>query len=117
MAKAKQPRRFSDEAVEAKTGKVWAEWFQILDAAGAKKMSHPEMARYLYHEQKVPGWWCQMVAVEYEQKHGLREIHQSCSGDFTAGVSRTLPIPLAERQTVRIVEMEDSAVLVERGGN
>jgi len=29
MAKAKEPRRFSDEAVKAKTGKVWAEWFKI----------------------------------------------------------------------------------------
>jgi phenylpropionate dioxygenase-like ring-hydroxylating dioxygenase large terminal subunit len=96
VAKAKEPRRFSDEAVKAKTGKVWAEWFKILDAAGAKKMNHPEMARYLYHEQKVPGWWCQMLAVEYEQKHGLREIHQTCNGDFAAGVSRTLPIPLAK---------------------
>jgi uncharacterized protein YndB with AHSA1/START domain len=37
-----------------------------------------------------------MLAVEYEQKHGLREIHQTCNGDFAAGVSRTLPIPLAK---------------------
>ena len=28
--------RMSDEAVKAKTGKVWKEWFAILDLAGAK---------------------------------------------------------------------------------
>jgi hypothetical protein len=27
----------SDDAVKAKTGKVWSEWFRILDAAGAKR--------------------------------------------------------------------------------
>jgi hypothetical protein len=96
VTKTKEPRRFSDEAVKVKTGKVWAEWFKILDAAGAKNMSHPEMAGFLYHDQKVPHWWCQMVAVVYEQKHGLREVHQTCTGDFAAGVSRTLGIPLAK---------------------
>jgi hypothetical protein len=96
MPAAKKAKRFSDEAVKEKTGKVWAAWFTILDAAGAKKMKHMEIARHLYEKHKVPGWWCQMVAVEYEQKHGLREVHQSCTGDFTAGVSRTLDIPLAK---------------------
>ncbi len=96
MAKAKAIRRFSDEAVKGKTGKVWAEWFKILDAAGAKKMKHMEIAKYLSEEQKVGMWWCQMVAVEYEQKHGLREIGETCNGDFAAGVSRTLNLPVAK---------------------
>jgi hypothetical protein len=96
MAKIKQVRRFSDEAVKAKTGKVRAEWFKILDAAGAKKMKHMEIARHLYDEHKVSGWWSQMVANEYEQVHGLREAHQTCNGDFAAGVSRTLAVPLAK---------------------
>ena len=96
MPKTVPPKRFSDEAVKAKTGKVWAEWFKILNAEGAKKMKHMEIARLLYDKHKVPGWWCQMVAVEYEQKHGLREVHQSCTGDFTAGVSRTLDVSPAK---------------------
>ncbi|MFZ0634429.1 MAG: hypothetical protein WA755_02975 [Candidatus Acidiferrales bacterium] len=96
MKKTRQTRRFSDEAVKAKTGKVWAEWFKILDAAGAKKMKHAEIARYLYGERKVGMWWCQMVAVEYEQKYGLREVGETCNGDFAAGVSRTLGVPLAK---------------------
>lgn len=96
MAKKKAARRFSDEAVKAKTGKVWAAWFKILDAAGAKKMKHMEIARHLYEKHKMPGWWSQMVANEYEQAHGLRETHQTCDGDFATGVSRTLAAPLSK---------------------
>jgi Domain of unknown function (DUF4287) len=96
MARPKTTPRFSDEAVKAKTGKAWAEWFKILDAAGAKKMKHMDIARLLYTKHKVPGWWCQMVAVQYEQKHGLREIGETCNGDFAAGVSRVMSFPLAK---------------------
>src|SRR5215469_1117257 len=71
--KPKETKRSSDEAVKAKTGKVWAEWFKILDKAGAKKMPHKEIALYLYEKQKLPAWWCQMVAVGYEQERGLRQ--------------------------------------------
>ena len=39
MKKPRETKRSSDEAVKAKTGKVWAEWFKILDKAGAKKMA------------------------------------------------------------------------------
>jgi hypothetical protein len=96
MAKAKKQPRFSDEAVKEKTGKVWGEWFKILDAAGARKMKHMEIARYLYDKQKVGGWWSQMVAVQYEQAYGLREIGETCNGDFAAGVSRVLNAPIAK---------------------
>ena len=41
----KKGPRMSDEAVKAKTGKVWKEWFTILDKAGAKKMTHQEIGR------------------------------------------------------------------------
>ena len=36
------------EAVKAKTGKDWAGWFAVLDRAGARKMSHTEIATRLY---------------------------------------------------------------------
>ncbi len=35
-------RRISDEAVEAKTSKVWEEWFTILDTWGAKEKGPPK---------------------------------------------------------------------------
>jgi hypothetical protein len=94
---AKSPRkqkRSSDEAVKAATGKVWAEWFKILDTAGAKKLPHKEIAKYLHEEQKVRSWWCQMVAVAYEHERGLRNTHQKGSGEYAASGSRTLSAPI-----------------------
>jgi hypothetical protein len=85
----------SDEAVKAKTGKTWKEWFAILDKAGAKKMTHPEIARYLNSEQGLPPWWQQMVTVTYEQARGRREKHQRPDG-FEINISRTIKAPLAK---------------------
>jgi uncharacterized protein YndB with AHSA1/START domain len=78
-----------DDAVKAKTGKVWAEWFKILDKAGAKKMSHQEIVALLSQEHGVGPWWQQMVTVTYEQARGLRAIHEK-PGGFQISVSRTL---------------------------
>lgn len=79
----------SDAAVRAKTGKGWKEWFAILDRAGATKMSHRDIATYIYKEKGCPGWWAQMVTVGYEQARGLREPHQKADG-FAASASRTV---------------------------
>lgn len=70
----------SDDAVKARTGKTWSEWFAILDAAGAAKMTHPQIAVYLSTKQGVPDWWSQMVTVTYEKARGLREQHQRPDG-------------------------------------
>lgn len=91
-----ETKRSSDEAVKAKTGKVWAEWFKILDKAGAKKLEHKEIAAYLRDKQKLPLWWCQMVAVGYEHERGIRAKFQNCDGDFAANSSRTLVAPAAK---------------------
>lgn len=85
--------RISDDAVMEKTGKVWKQWFSILDKAGAKKMDHKHIAAHLA-TLGVPGWWCQMIAVTYEQERGLRRKHQMPDG-YSVGVSRTLGVPLA----------------------
>ena len=37
-SRAKTAGLMSDGAVQAKTGKIWGEWFKILDDAGARKM-------------------------------------------------------------------------------
>lgn len=96
MAKTKQAVQIGDEAVKAKTGKGWAEWFKILDAAGAKRMKHAEIASHLHKKLKVLGWWCQMVAVQYEKERGLRAVNQRGENDFNAGVSRVVQIPIAK---------------------
>jgi hypothetical protein len=83
--------RVGDEVLKERSGKTWAEWFPILDKAGAKKMNHTEITTVLHGKFGVPGWWCQMIAVGYEHSRGLRELHESCAG-FSASVSRTLGI-------------------------
>jgi len=91
---AKAPR-MSDEAVKAKTGKTWKEWFAILDKAGGKKLTHQERVKYLSAEHSVGPWWQQMVAVSYEQQRGLRDPHQKPDG-FQISVSRTIAASLPE---------------------
>ncbi|HKO41810.1 MAG TPA: hypothetical protein VJU84_00850 [Pyrinomonadaceae bacterium] len=93
-AKAASPR-MSDQAVKAKTSKTWKEWFAILDRAGAKKMTHQEIANYLHTKHSVPPWWTQMVTVTYEQQSGLRDKHQRPDG-YQISVSRTINVPITK---------------------
>ena len=79
----------SDTAVKAKTGKDWASWFGALDKAGAAKLRHPQIAQFLHEKHGMPGWWCQMVTVEYELARGLRVRHQTATG-FSASVTKTI---------------------------
>ncbi len=84
----------SSEAVAAKTGKTWEQWIAILDKAGAKKMTHKEIAAYLHTQHGVGDWWQQMVTVGYEQARGLRAKHQTPDG-YEASVSKTLAVPIS----------------------
>ena len=85
----------SDEALQAKTGKAWKEWFAILDKAGAEKMTHQEIVKYLNTKQGVGPWWQQMVTVTYEQSRGLRKLHQK-PGGYEISVSRTINAPIGK---------------------
>jgi uncharacterized protein YndB with AHSA1/START domain len=85
----------SDEAVFAKTGKRWAEWFQALDAAGARKLSHKEIVAVVRDQHGAGPWWQQMVTVTYEQARGLRAKHEMPSG-YQVSVSKTLGAPVAQ---------------------
>jgi uncharacterized protein YndB with AHSA1/START domain len=82
------------DAVRAKTGKGWAEWFKLLDKAGAVEMNHTQIAAHLHDKLGCPGWWSQMIAVGYEQERGLRVKHQKCDGDFSGSASKTVAVPL-----------------------
>ena len=81
----------SDAAVQAKTGRVWAEWFTLLDAEGAAGLAHREIAVALREQHGLSGWWSQMVTVAYEQARGRREPHQTSRG-YQVGVSKTVPV-------------------------
>ena len=96
MAKAAPTKPgLSDEAVAAKTGKRWDEWFQLLDAAGAQKLTHPQIVAILAEKYAVEPWWRQMVTVGYERARGLRARNQTTTG-YELSASRTITAPIAK---------------------
>ena len=94
-AKDSTSPRMSDEAVAAKTGKNWKQWFALLDKGGARKMTHQEIVKLLSEKHDVGPWWQQMVTVTYEQARGLRDKHQKPAG-YQISVSRTVNAPLGK---------------------
>ncbi len=90
VAKRKMP--VSDAAVQAKTGKTWAQWCAVLDRAKADTRSHREIAELLHSKFGVGPWWTQMVTVGYERARGRRAVNQTAQG-FRASVSRTIAAP------------------------
>jgi hypothetical protein len=85
----------SSDAVARRTGKSWAEWFALLDAAGAAELDHKGIVAVLAQRHGVGPWWQQMVTVAYEQARGKRETQAADEG-FQVGVSKTLELPLAK---------------------
>ena len=85
----------SDAAVQAKTGRTWAEWVAVLDAAGAAQMTHRDITQYLHEKHSVPAWWTQMVTVGYERVRGLRDVGQRRGGAYETNKSKTVGAPLA----------------------
>jgi hypothetical protein len=96
MKKPRTQKQMSDAAVKDRTGKIWSEWFEILDKAGAKKWKHHEICAYLADAHKVGDWWTQMISVPYEHARGIREKFQNCDGEFAASGSRTLNVPMGK---------------------
>lgn len=76
------------------TGRPWAEWIELLEAAGARGMNHTEIARktleHMPEDVERREWWAQGTAIAYEQHAGLRVPGQSCDGDFQLSASRTV---------------------------
>jgi hypothetical protein len=81
------------EAVFAKTGKTWDEWFSLLDEAGCSNKTHKEIVAVV-HENGAGSWWQQMVTVEYERARGLRVKFESCDGDIRVNASKTIAAPV-----------------------
>ncbi|MBI1830928.1 MAG: DUF4287 domain-containing protein [Planctomycetes bacterium] len=92
MATKKTP--ISSEAVQKATGKTWDEWLALLDAAGAKAMTHQQIVAVLRDRHGVGMWWQQMVTVGYEQARGRRVTHERPDG-FSINRSKTIAAPLA----------------------
>ena len=84
----------SDEAVARATGKSWAEWLAILDAAGGREMNHKQIVAHLQAHHDVSSWWQQQLTVGYEQSRGLRAKHEMAHG-YQISRSRTVAAPAA----------------------
>lgn len=81
--------KISDEAVKKRTGKVWSEWFALLNKAGAKKMEHKSIAELLNKKHGLTDWWSQTVTVQYEQEIKGRKKHSKPQG-YQISKSKTL---------------------------
>lgn len=109
-----------DDAVRAKTGKGWKDWFALLDKAGARRREHKDVALYLYETHKVDGWWSQMITVGYEQARGRREKHQRADGHYDISVSRTLEVPVSkvftawQNETVRSKWLKENGLTIRK---
>jgi hypothetical protein len=79
----------ADESVLERTGRSWTEWFELLDAAGSRGMSHQEIVALVARRYALDPWWQQAVTVAYERATGLRAMHQRADG-FAVGVTRTM---------------------------
>jgi Domain of unknown function (DUF4287)/Activator of Hsp90 ATPase homolog 1-like protein len=86
--------RIADEKVEAATGHVWRDWFDLLDEWGAAAREHKAIAAWLIAEHGIPGWWAQGVTVEYEKARGLRPIGGDRDGTYNVSASRTIAVPV-----------------------
>ncbi len=93
-------KKISDDAVKRSTGKVWKQWFSILNKAGAKKMEHKAIAKLLHAKYGLSGWWSQMVTVQYEQDIKGRKKHETKSG---FQVSRTITLPYTATKIFNVV--------------
>lgn len=84
----------SSDAVQRRTGKSWDDWFEILDAAGARDLDHKSIVAILAQRHGVGPWWQQMVTEAYRQVRGKSDQQRTESG-FQASADKTLNIPLA----------------------
>ena len=97
-----------DDAVREATGKDRAEWFALLDHAGAATWKHKDIATWLVSEHGVDPWWSQGLTVGFEQARGIRRPGQRQDGTFEASVSRTVDLDTAAalRALAAIVTMQ-----------
>lgn len=93
MAAARKIAGISDAAVAKATGRTWAQWIKALNAAGAKELDHPAIARLVESAFGISPWWSQMVTVGYEQAVLGRAKH-SKGKSFEVGISKTINAPV-----------------------
>jgi hypothetical protein len=86
--------RTSDEALRRATDRARGVWFARLDAWGAVRREHREIAAWLRREQGVDDWWVQTITVDYEHARGLRPPGGQRDGTCSVNASRTIAAPI-----------------------
>ena len=71
----------TDAKSREKTGHGLDHWFALLDRFGGVEKGHSALARHLYDDHGVPGWYSQGITVAYERARGARLLNQRMSGD------------------------------------
>lgn len=92
---AKQRNVITDKVVVPKTGKTMAEWFDVLDKKGAKKLdSHGiyELVTSIDGLKPLGEWNCGLLSTSYQWDRGLRERGEKKDG-FEISVSKTIAVP------------------------
>jgi uncharacterized protein YndB with AHSA1/START domain len=87
----KNVSNISDDAVKKATGKIWSDWFSLLDLKGGKTKTHKQIVEIIKASGDKDPWWQQMVTVEYEQTRGLRKKHEMTDG-FQISKSKTIAV-------------------------
>lgn len=95
MSGMSNPQKGQIAGLERVSGLSWAEWVAAFEAAGARSLAHPEIAKIALEIMpegvKNPGWWAQGAAIGYEYEVGIRVPGQSSTGSFRVNASRTMP--------------------------
>ena len=83
------------KALETGSGIAWKDWLTTLEPH--KTLNHTEMAEVAQSKlleigkSKSPEWWAQGITVAYEQHIGRRQPGQTCDGNFSVTVTKTVP--------------------------
>jgi hypothetical protein len=86
----------SDAKSREKTGHGLDHWFDVLDRFGGAEKGHAALARHLYDDHSVPGWYSQGITVAYERARGARAINQRCDGEYEVSVSKVVAARTAD---------------------
>ena len=86
----------SEKSVLEHTGHSLDHWFAVMDAFGAADKGHTATAAHLYQDHGIPGWYAQGITLAFERARGLRQVNQSCTGDFQVSVTKSVAASVAE---------------------
>ncbi|ROQ38589.1 hypothetical protein EDF46_2229 [Frondihabitans sp. PhB188] len=101
----------SDAKLAARSGRGVAEWFEILDAEAATRLSHDQIVALLVDVYEAPEWGAESVAVRYQRERGIRLPGEQDDGTFAVSVSRSVrgaQVALLDEALVRVAAFAKS---------